>query len=154
MSKSPSSKKQQSELIQALHELLQNKTVGTQADIQAALEKQGFVVNQTKISRILHKLRAIKQIEHNETVYRLPTERPSISSRDPLKLLVISIKHNENLVIIKTTPGSAQLVASFLDQKPELNILGTLAGDDTVFIAPDSEKNILILYNEIYKLLL
>ena len=127
-------------LVVAIQDLLQKKMVRTQDEIKKILQKQGFQVNQVKISRILHKLGAIKMSEGNQIVYRLPTELIAITPQDQLKQLVLNITHNETLIIIQTSPGSAQLVARLLDQKNVSGMLGTIAGDDTIFIAPEKTK--------------
>ncbi len=142
------------DLIKAIQALLQKGTVETQEEICAALQQQGFAVTQTKISRVLHKLGAIKMSEGEKTVYRLPTEFRLMTPNDSLRHLIHNIVHNEVLIVIQTVPGSAQLVARLLDQKKELGILGTVAGDDTIFITPESTQQIQITYQKIYKLLL
>ncbi len=143
------------EFIIAVQELLQNnKTVGTQEEIKSALQKQGFVVNQVKVSRVLHKLGAIKIYEGDKVVYRLPTELVSITPDDSLKQLVLKISHNESMIVIQTAPGCAQFVARFLDQTKDIGILGTVAGDDTIFVSPETVKQVKHIHKNIYKLLL
>ena len=142
------------DLIVAIQNLLQKKMVRTQDEIREVLHKQGFDINQAMISRILHKLGAIKMNEGEQIVYRLPTELITITPKDQLKQLVLNIAHNEALIVIQTSPGSAQLVARLLDQKNVSGILGTLAGDDTIFIAPDKIRHIDTLYQSIREILL
>ena len=142
------------DLIVAIQNLLQKKMVRTQDEIREVLHKQGFDINQAMISRILHKLGAIKMNEGEQIVYRLPTELIAITPKDQLKQLVLNIAHNEALIVIQTSPGSAQLVARLLDQKNVSGILGTLAGDDTIFIAPDKIRHIDTLYQSIREILL
>src|SRR3990167_8894652 len=137
------------DLVVAIQDLLQKKMVRTQDEIREHLCKQGFDVNQARISRILHKLGAIKMTEGNQIVYRLPTELISFTPKDQLKQLILNITHNETLIIIQTSPGSAQLVARLLDQKNVSGMLGTIAGDDTIFIAPEKTKQINKLYQAI-----
>ncbi len=142
------------DFIIAVQALLQKKTVGTQEEIKSALQKQGFVVNQVKVSRVLHKIGAIKVNEGEKVVYRLPTELVSITPNDSLKQLILNITHNESMIIIQTAPGCAQLVARFLDQTKDVGILGTVAGDDTIFVAPEKVKQVKNIHQKIYKLLL
>lgn len=141
-------------LIFAIQDLLTNKTVSTQEELCEALEKKGFSVNQVQISRLLHKLGAIKVSENEQIVYRLPPEPLSFSARDPLKQLVLHIQHNENLIVIQTAPGSAPAVARLLDLKKQPEVLGTVAGDDTIFVAPTKEKHIKQVFEKIQTLLL
>ena len=146
--------KTKADLIIALQELLQNKTVGTQEEIRDALQKQGFTINQVKISRVLHKIGAIKINEGAKVVYRLPTELVPISPNDPLKNLILNITYNEALIVIKTAPSCAHFVARFLDQtKNTIGILGTVSGDDTIFVAPEKIKQIKKIHQKIYDLL-
>ena len=65
----------------------------------------------------------------------------------------VDIVHNESTIIIKTLPGLAAFVGDFLDMHDKLGILGTIAGENTVFIAPQSTKNIATTFNEICKIL-
>jgi transcriptional regulator of arginine metabolism len=146
--------KTKADFILAVQELLKTKTVGTQEEIKTALQKQGFNVNQVKVSRTLHRLGAIKLNEGDKVVYRLPTELMSISPNDQLKQLILNISHNETLIIVQTAPGCAQFVGRFLDQTRDLGILGTVAGDNTIFIAPEKTKQIDNLHKKIYSLLL
>lgn len=142
------------DLVLAIQELLQNKAVGTQEEICAALQNSGFSVNQVKISRLLHQIGAIKMNEGAKVVYRLPSEFMSVTPKDSLKQLVLSIKHNESLIVIQTAPGSAQLVARVLDLKKQAGVLGTVAGDDTIFVAPENIQQIKQIFQNIYQMLL
>ena len=145
----------QFELSDDLRNLLIEGKVTTQEDICAALETLGHSVNQSKISRLLRKLGAVKsKNEQGQIVYRLPREPapPTISSE--LSSLVIDIVANETTIIVNTSPGAAQLIARVLDyHKDEFQILGTIAGDDSIFIAPKSTKTIQDCVNQIRLLL-
>lgn len=131
-------------LEEALKAILLSDSVGTQEAIIEALEELGYEVNQSRISRLLRKLGAIKTAnEHKQIIYTLPAEPAPLASKNILSQLIISIKTNESLIVINTNPGSASLIGRLLDyHREELNILGTVAGDDTVFIAPHSVKQI------------
>lgn len=144
-----------STLLEALSELLRRGSVSTQQDICQELSAQGFVINQSKISRLLHKLGAIK-VKNSQgiTEYRLPKEMAPPPSQTPLKQLILKIEANETLIIIQTSPGSASLIARMLDyQNTESEILATLAGDDTIFVAPKSIQKIQKTLDEVKKLL-
>ncbi|HEX4044601.1 MAG TPA: arginine repressor [Gammaproteobacteria bacterium] len=149
-------KKNHARLIVAIQTLLQKEKISTQEDLKTALHKQGFDINQVQISRILHKLNAIKMNEGEQTVYRLATAHLPVAPTDSLKHLILTITHNESLIVIHTTPGSAQLVARLLDDKAALDmgILGTVAGDDTIFIAPEKMKVIKKVFERVCRDLL
>jgi transcriptional regulator of arginine metabolism len=121
-----------------LRSLLSEGKVTTQEDICLALEKLGHAVNQSKISRLLRKVGAVKsKNELGEIVYRLPMEPAPPTLDSQLSSLLIDVIANETTIIITTSPGSAQLIARILDyHKNKLDILGTIAGDDTLFVAP------------------
>lgn len=129
---------------EALKAILHAGTVGTQDEIKQALEELDYEVNQSRISRLLRKLGAVKMSnDRKQTIYTLPLEPAPPTSKNILSQLIISIKTNESLIVIHTNPGSASLIGRLLDHnRDELNILGTVAGDDTVFIAPHSIKQI------------
>ncbi len=78
-----------------------------------------------------------------EMVYCLPAELGVPTAGSPLKNLVLDVDHNQAMIVVRTSPGAAQLIARLLDSigKPE-GILGTIAGDDTIFICPSSIKTI------------
>jgi transcriptional regulator of arginine metabolism len=136
--------KSDSGLLTSLTTILQAGTAGTQDEIKKALEKQGHEVNQSKISRALRKMGAIKIMnEQRQIIYALPKEPALPHSKNVLSQLIVSIDANEHLIVISTNPGSASLIARFLDHhRTELNILGTVAGDDALFVAPKSVKQL------------
>ena len=126
-------------MLEAFKALLREERYGSQGDIVDALKAQGFSnISQSKVSRLLSKYGAVRtRNARQEMVYCLPAELGIPSTRAPLTQLVLDIQHNDVMVIIRTTPGAAQLIARLLDSvgKQE-GVLGTIAGDDTIFIAP------------------
>lgn len=142
-------------LTRAFKELLNQERFGSQSEIVDALKKQGFTgINQSKISRMLSKFGAVRTRNSKmEMVYCLPNELSVPNTSSPLKNLVLDVDHNAMLIIIKTTPGAAQLIARLLDSigKSE-GILGTIAGDDTIFVTPTSDKPIDELLQNIQRL--
>ena len=126
-------------LLAAFKALLKEERYGSQGEIVDALKQQGFSnVSQSKVSRMLSKHGAVRtRNAKQEMVYCLPAEISVPSAKAPLNQLVLDIQHNDVMVIIRTSPGAAQLIARLLDSvgKKE-GVLGTIAGDDTIFIAP------------------
>jgi transcriptional regulator of arginine metabolism len=142
-------------LLEALKELLMEREASSQENICQVLEKKGYDINQSKVSRLLRKIGAIK-VENNkgQTVYSLPREPAPPSMDTALRDLILHVESNETLVVIFTSPGSASMVARILDYiQINTEILGTIAGDDTIFVAPKSIKEIQKLYKEIKSLL-
>ena len=128
--------------LDALKKLLSQGTLSTQDDLRTKLEKLGHRVTQSTISRDLRKLGTVKVIDSTgQTAYRLSDESPPPAKAASLTDLVLDIKSNGILVVIHTLPGSASLVARHLDQVHPGGILGTLAGDDTIFVALSANRD-------------
>jgi transcriptional regulator of arginine metabolism len=131
-----------------LREILLEGKARTQAEIGEALEKLNIKTSQSKISRLLHSVGAVKVVDsQGKTHYRLPHETGLIHEltvpleKAQLKQWILGVIANETLIIIHTTPGAAAMVARILDQqRMQLSILGTIAGDDTIFIAPRNNR--------------
>nr|WP_218958675.1 transcriptional regulator ArgR [Ursidibacter maritimus] len=139
-------------LSEAFKSLLKEEKFGSQSEIVTALQELGFThVNQSKISRMLTKFGAVRTRNTKmEMVYQLPAELSVPTTSSPLKNLVIDIDHNDVLVVVRTSPGAAQLIARLLDSMGKAEgILGTIAGDDTIFITPTRETSIKTLIHNI-----
>jgi transcriptional regulator of arginine metabolism len=129
----------QEALTQAFKGLLKQEQFGSQGDIVEALKKQGFDnISQSKVSRMLSKYGAVRtRNARQEMVYCLPAELGVPTAKSPLRQLVLDIEYNEVMIILRTSPGAAQLIARLLDSLSKSDgVLGTIAGDDTIFIAP------------------
>lgn len=130
--------------LSALRKLLEEGEISTQEDLVKELRAQKFTVTQSTISRDLSRLNAIKTRDSGgRIVYRLPDDVmiPTPPGNE-MRGLLVDIHYNESLIVVKTTPGSASLLARLLDQSKPEGILGTIAGDDTIFVAPSSTKKI------------
>lgn len=127
-----------------LRRLLEQERASTQDELREELEAQKFKVTQSTISRDLRRIGAIRAIDiDGRTVYRLPEDVPlPPSAATGLNSLVEDIRHNGSMIVIHTSPGSASLIARHLDHHRPGNLLGTIAGDDTVFVAPTSLRNL------------
>ena len=135
----------QEALIQTFKDLLKQEQFGSQGDIVDALKAEGYEnISQSKVSRMLSKYGAVRtRNARQEMVYCLPAELGVPTATSPLAQLVIDIEHNDVMIIIKTSPGAAQLIARLLDSLSKSDgVLGTIAGDDTIFIAPSDVKAI------------
>ncbi len=133
-----------------LRDILLEGNARTQSEIQQEMEKRGVQSSQPKISRLLHQIGAVKVIDNQgKTHYRLPHETGLIheitspQEKALIRQWVLDVVANEMLIIIHTTPGAAGMVARILDQhRQNLDVLGTIAGDDTIFIAPKNTGQI------------
>ncbi len=143
------------QLVEDLRSLLLSRKATSQEDICAKLEKLGHDINQSKVSRLLRKVGAIKVINSKGvTVYSLPKEPGPPSTTTILQDLITDISCNEALIVILTSPGSASMIARILDHHEfSVKILGTIAGDDTIFVTPISMQKTKKLFAEIKALL-
>jgi transcriptional regulator of arginine metabolism len=117
---------------QKILSLIQGKPIGTQEDLRALLEKAGVPATQSSVSRDLEELGIVKHHGH----YTLP--RPNGTAIRGL----LSLDHaGDALVIARTIPGLASAVAVEIDAASIPEIVGTIAGEDTVFIAVRDQKS-------------
>ncbi|HWF17609.1 MAG TPA: arginine repressor [Acidimicrobiales bacterium] len=120
--------------------LLEAAPVTSQAQLVALLADQGVEATQTTVSRDLDDLGAVKvRLPGGETAYALP-ELPAhqIAPEDHLRRVlgewVVEVAHSGDLVVLRTPPGSAHVVGSALDRSGLEEVVGTVAGDDTVLV--------------------
>jgi len=141
---SSSSPQAKTSLMEDLRNLLVTGKATTQEEICTALQNAGHPINQSKVSRLLRKIGAVKsKNESGHIVYRLPLEPAPPTLSSDLASLIMEIDANETLIVVYTSPGAAQLLARIFDyHKKKFQILGTIAGDDAIFIAPKSVKKI------------
>ena len=116
-------------------QILRRRAVSSQEELAELLRRNGERVTQATLSRDLEELGAIKVRENGGVVYRVP-EEPSTSSEDWLRRMlhefVVEIESSANMVVLKTPPGGAQAVARALDATTLKDVIGTVAGDDTI----------------------
>lgn len=124
----------------AMVEILREGSVRSQDEIAARLVALGYTVTQATVSRDLEQIGAIKVRRDGVLGYSLPDqlgERDWAVSR--LERIfgewVQSIETSGQLIVVRTPPGSAHVVSMALDQSKLPEIVGTIAGDDTVFVA-------------------
>ncbi len=143
-----------SNLISAFKELLMSEQYSSQIDMVKALHNLGFhTISQPRISKMISKIGAIRgKNVKGEMVYKLPKNIVTPTSDSKINNLIVDIDHNDTMIVVKTIPAAAQLIALLLDElgKSE-GILGTIAGDDTIFIAPTKESSIIKTLHNIKK---
>jgi transcriptional regulator of arginine metabolism len=124
---------------QRLMELLREGLEATQDEIGERLAADGFRATQATISRDLENIGAVRRHDAGRIVYSLPDTNgpPTGFGKRVFAELVRSAVPSGNLVVIRTFPGMASTVAAVLDQLGLVGLLGTIAGDDTVFAVGD-----------------
>lgn len=123
--------------------ILEEHAVTSQSQLVTLLAEQGVEATQTTVSRDLEEIGALKvRVPGGETVYavaELPVHQlaPQDHLRRVLGEWVVEFSHSANIVVLRTPPGSAHVVASALDRSGFEGVIGTVAGDDTVLVVAD-----------------
>ena len=125
---------------QMIRNLVETRNIGTQEDLANALRESGYRVTQATVSRDIKELMLAKVPDMRGGYrYSVPKERNTMMSSEQLERLVrnsiISIRSGGNLVVLHTLPGTAQGVAFAIDSMKWIGVMGTVAGDDTIFVA-------------------
>lgn len=137
-----STKQQRQQLIARL---IGQETIASQPQLQELLKEQGIEATQATISRDLEELGAVKiRVAGGETAYAIAEYAPArIAPSDQLRRVmadwVAEVTSSGNLVVVRTPPGCAHVVASALDRSGLQGILGTVAGDDTILCVAAEE---------------
>ncbi|MGR6836390.1 arginine repressor [Syntrophomonas erecta] len=138
-------------------DIIANQRVATQEELCEALRTSGFDVTQATVSRDIKELHLIKVPDDQGYHYALPDATTLSRSRERMKRVfrdnVMSMDFSENLIVIKTLPGGAQAVASVIDTSEWLSILGTVAGDDTIFVAVKTKQAVQDVLEEFRELI-
>lgn len=123
----------------AILNIIREKPIGTQEELADELRRAGFAVAQATVSRDVKELRLVKVADDGGGYrYAVP---PSALPPDALGRLqrafrdyVVDVGFSGNLLLVKTLPGSAQVVAAALDSVEVEGIVGTVAGDDAILV--------------------
>lgn len=122
-----------------IRKLLIDNVVSSQSDIVELLQDADHDVTQATVSRDLHALGAVKSRVNGQLRYVLPDDTTTTDAAyqtlsRAIAEYVESISSSANVVVVKTAPGAAGVVASALDGSPLRGVLGTVAGDDTLMV--------------------
>lgn len=120
-------------------EIINNQVIETQEELADRLQQQGFNITQATVSRDIKELRLVK-VATGDNRYRYAVQGDNYfmggqaKNRRIFNDSVIALDYSENLIVVKTTPGAAQSVAVVIDNEGLREIIGTVAGDDTVMV--------------------
>lgn len=120
--------------------LLQRESVTSQAALAELLAKEGIEATQATVSRDLDDLGAVKnRLPSGEMVYVIPAQpHDQVAPADYLRRVcrewVAGVESSQNIVVVRTPPGSANMVGSAIDRAGWIDVAGTVAGDDTVMV--------------------
>ncbi len=127
--------------------ILKNK-INSQEGLREVLLKQGIDISQATLSRDLQTIGIIKHKVESSSYYTIPV---STFEKSRVEASVKGIEVSGNMAVIKTLPGHASMLAVLLDSKNLEEVVGTLAGDDTIFVllrqgvSPEHAKKVLEL---------
>ena len=123
-------------------ELIRTECIDTQSELLEKLQESGFRVTQATVSRDIKEMRLIKT-QSADGRYRYACEPTAENDQESHAYLlanaVIDVDHTQHLVVIKTKSGMAQAVCAALDATQRSGVLGSIAGDDTIFVATRTE---------------
>jgi len=130
---------------QAIARLIGKHAVTNQPQLVELLADDGIQATQATVSRDLEDLGAVKvRVPGGDTVYAIPEYEPArLAPEDQLRRVmgewVAEVRTSGNLVVLRTPPGCAHVVASALDRSGMAGLLGTVAGDDTLLCVAEEE---------------
>ena len=130
-------------------ELIAKYEIETQDDLMEMLRMEGYMVTQATVSRDIRDLDLVK-VSTADGAYKYVVSHSAAAARNisenllknPIMDTVVSVTSAQNIVVIRTTAGMAQAVAMYVDHIHDSEILGCVAGDDTIIIVtPDNESS-------------
>jgi transcriptional regulator of arginine metabolism len=119
---------------------LEEQVISSQVQLVELLATEGIVATQATVSRDMEELGAVKvRIPGGQMAYAIPEHaHERVTPEDHLRRVmgefVVEVTHSANLAVLRTPPGSAHVVASAIDRVGVGDVLGTVAGDDTVIV--------------------
>lgn len=126
-------------------ELISGQPVETQQQLQELLEQNGVHCTQATLSRDLRTLGIVKQMEPNGTIRYAVSAQPMEDDQRRLlniaRRAVVSADAARNIIVLKTLPGMAGAVGSFVDQLEHRGLVGSIAGDDTILLVMKTDED-------------
>jgi transcriptional regulator of arginine metabolism len=125
----------------AIRDLVEQRTIRTQQELAAALRERGFRTTQATISRDVAELGLVKAGRGGTHAYAIPPllREADTSGEDRIRTLLrdmpVEIRDAGTILVLRTLPGSAHPLAAALDRARWPEVVGSIAGDDTVFVA-------------------
>jgi transcriptional regulator of arginine metabolism len=139
-------------------ELVQEEEIQTQKELAQRLREEGIDVTQATVSRDIKQLGLIKvPIQEGGYKYSLPPNyKEKVNVRSRMKRMfedsVTEINFSENLIVVTTLPGTAQGIASLIDNSELNNVIGTIAGDDTIVLIIKPREKVKSVLNRLEEL--
>ena len=138
---------------QKIIDIISEKKIQTQEQLLLELQAAGFAATQATISRDIRSLKLVKKNSEMGSYYYSAPPAVSVEARISLQPSLLSSVHHVaesmNIIVIKTTPGMASAVAVGIDQQDTKEILGCIAGDDTIFVVTDTVESAAVISQKI-----
>ncbi|HEX2962646.1 MAG: arginine repressor [Ignavibacteria bacterium] len=125
-----------------IKEILNNKFISNHEDMLKILEKEEVHITQATLSRDFAELGVIRTFTDTGTRYVLNLYESGKQIARLIGFEILNVENNESMIVIRTLAGRAQGVAHYIDRLNRVEILGTVGGDDTVIVIPNSHKNV------------
>ena len=132
-----------------IREILGKQHVGSHDELVSALKRKGFTVTQATLSRDLTEMGIARVSSPDGPRYVVGEQSEDHRIRALMSYEITGIAQNESMIVVKTLAGRAQGVAELIDSMHSPLIIGTIAGDNTIFVAPKSAKDISRLVKEL-----
>ncbi|MCI5578454.1 MAG: hypothetical protein MR364_02995 [Oscillospiraceae bacterium] len=137
----------------AILKVISENEVETQNDLQALLKHKGIIVGQSTLSRDIRELALVKHINENDVYcYYSGLSAVKISYNSIFAQSVVSMDNAGNIVVLKCRPGLANAACAVVDEQKFPTVMGSIAGDDTVFILTKSETHAAQLISDLKRL--
>ena len=124
----------------AIKELIANEAIGSQDELRRGLKKRGCAVTQATLSRDMKELGVIRIPSAGRSRYTLQPEGEVWALRPLVTAEILGIDANESMIVVHTLPGCANTVGEFIDIHKHPDVIGTVAGDNTLLIIPRSRQ--------------
>lgn len=134
--------------------ILSERIISNQEQILKLLHNEGVTITQATLSRDFADLGVIRTFTKLGVQYSISSNDYGKEIEKLVGLEILNIASNESLIVLRTLAGRAQGVAHYIDRLNKVEVLGTIAGDDTVLVIPDKAKNISVIIKLLKKLII
>lgn len=138
-------------------EIIERHPIETQEELAEELKKSGYNITQATVSRDIKELKLVKVLDENG-IYKYASlkEQDSMLSERLVKVFaesVLSVDYAGNIVVVKTFSGAANAAAETIDVLDFKEMVGTIAGDDTIFILVRNQENVEVIIDRLKKMM-
>jgi len=137
-----------------IKELLNNRFISSHENLVKILDAEGIEVTQATLSRDFAEIGVVRTITEKGPRYILDSHESGKQIAKLIGFEILSVHNNESLIVVRTLAGRAQGIAHFIDRLNSPEILGTVAGDDTVLVIPSSHNHIQNIVSLVKKMMI